>query len=117
MQFLNLRVNGLLKKNTFARCFLCRHFQKAGTPYTMKDVEAWAKRPFRGEDVFVVGSAVHRLRGWSEGAIGSADNALLEGWGIKRDTINHILNGSPLNRSPGLSRALLRNTGKGFARP
>ena len=48
----------------------------------MRDVEEWAKRPFDGEELYMVGSAYHPYRAYSEGALVSANNALLEGWGI-----------------------------------
>ena len=60
----------------------CRYLQKPGSYVSMKEVEEWAKRPFRNEPIFVIGSAYHPYRGYSEGAIISADNALNEGWNI-----------------------------------
>ena len=60
--------------------FVCRHFQKAGFNYTLADVSNWAKRPFPGRDIFIIGDAYNTLRGWTEGAILSANNALFEGW-------------------------------------
>ena len=48
----------------------------------MKQVTSWAKKPFRGESIYVVGSAYHPYRGYAEGAIMSANNALNEGWQI-----------------------------------
>ncbi|XP_068753462.1 LOW QUALITY PROTEIN: flavin-dependent L-tryptophan oxidase VioA-like [Montipora capricornis] len=58
------------------------YLQKPGSYVSMKEVEEWAKRPFRNEPIFVIGSAYHPYRGYSEGAIISADNALNEGWNI-----------------------------------
>ena len=48
----------------------------------MRQVEEWAKRPFKKENLFMIGSAYHPYRAYSEGAIVSANNALLEGWGV-----------------------------------
>ena len=48
----------------------------------MKQVTSWAKKPFPGEPIYVVGSAYHPYRGYAEGAIMSANNALNEGWQI-----------------------------------
>lgn len=48
----------------------------------MKQVTEWAKRPFPGEQIYVVGSAYHPYRGYAEGAIMSANNALNNGWQI-----------------------------------
>ena len=48
----------------------------------MKQVTRWAKKPFLGESIYVVGSAYHPYRGYAEGAILSANNALNEGWQI-----------------------------------
>ena len=47
------------------------------------DVSNWAKRPFTGRDIFTIGDAYNPLRGWTEGAILSANNALFEGWRIQ----------------------------------
>jgi len=52
----------------------------------MVDISNWAKRPFAGENIFVVGEAFHPYRGWCEGSIVSAQNALQEGWGIQFPT-------------------------------
>lgn len=60
-----------------------RHFQKPGTPYSMVDISNWAKRPFPGENIFIVGEAFHPFRGWCEGSIESSQNALRDGWGIQ----------------------------------
>jgi len=46
------------------------------------DLMKWAKRPFPGEEVFIVGEAYSVLTGWNEGALQSAYNALKEGWEI-----------------------------------
>ena len=48
----------------------------------MKQVTQWAKRPIAGEEIYVIGSAYHPYRGYSEGAIMSANNALNDGWKI-----------------------------------
>ena len=64
-------------------CFVSsRYLQKPGSNITMKQVTDWAKRPFPDKPIFVVGSAYHPYRGYSEGAIMSANNALNEGWQI-----------------------------------
>ena len=62
---------------------LCRHFQRAGTHLSSFKVSDWAKRPFTGQDLFIVGEAYQPLRGWIEGALLSAQNTLREGWGIE----------------------------------
>lgn len=64
-----------------------RHFQKPGFNYTLADVSNWAKRPLPGLDIFFIGDAYNRLRGWTEGAILSANNALLEGWKIREEEL------------------------------
>lgn len=51
----------------------------------MSTVMDWARRPFPGQDVFIVGEAYNVLRGWVEGALRSAQNALQEGWHLKLD--------------------------------
>ena len=56
--------------------------QRAGTHLSMSQVRDWAKRPFAEQDLFIVGEAYHPIRGWIEGALQSAQNALHEGWGI-----------------------------------
>jgi len=66
-----------------------RHFQKPDTPYTMKDIANWAKKPFTDENLFVVGESYHPMRGWCEGAIVSCRNALKVGWGIERNVQQH----------------------------
>ena len=43
----------------------------------------WAKRPFPGKNLFIVGEAYHPIRGWIEGALKSAQNALREGWSVE----------------------------------
>ncbi|PFX27799.1 Achacin [Stylophora pistillata] len=58
------------------------YLQKPGSRVSMKQVTQWAKRPFAGEDIYVIGSAYHPYRGYSEGAIMSANNALKDGWKI-----------------------------------
>jgi len=42
----------------------------------------WAKRPFPGEEVYIVGEAYSTIVEWNEGALESAYNALKEGWEI-----------------------------------
>ncbi|KAL9951543.1 hypothetical protein ACROYT_G044219 [Oculina patagonica] len=58
------------------------HFQKPGSNITLSEVSNWAKRPFPKQEIFVIGDAYNPYRGWTQGAIMSADNALLEGWQI-----------------------------------
>ncbi|PFX21355.1 hypothetical protein AWC38_SpisGene14163 [Stylophora pistillata] len=58
------------------------HHQRAGTHVTSFEVFDWAKRPFSGQELFLVGEAYHPLRGWIEGARRTARNALREGWGL-----------------------------------
>ena len=60
-----------------------RHIQRAGTHISSFKVDDWAKRPFPGQDLFMVGEAYHPLKGWIEGALLSAQNALREGWNIE----------------------------------
>ena len=62
--------------------FLSRHHQRAGTHLSSFRVVDWARRPFPGQDLFIVGEAYHTVRGWIEGALLSAKNALREGWSI-----------------------------------
>ena len=64
-------------------CIL-RHYQRAGTKYSLTDVATWAANPLQGQSVFLVGEAYGPLRGWCEGAIDSCHDALEEGWGIRR---------------------------------
>ena len=59
-----------------------RHLTKAGSNVSRYDKMKWAKRPFPGEDVFLVGEAYSVLNGWNEGALESAYDALNEGWDI-----------------------------------
>ena len=63
-----------------------RHFQKPRSNITLSDVSNWAKRPFPEENIFVIGDAYNPYRGWTQGAISSADNALLEGWQIQGES-------------------------------
>ena len=65
--------------------FFCRHFQRAGSHLSSFELGDWAKRPFAGQDLFIVGEAYQPLRGWIEGALQSAHNALHEGWGIENN--------------------------------
>lgn len=58
------------------------HYTKAGSNVSRYDLMKWAKRPFLGEDVFIVGEAYSVFAGWNEGAFQSAYNALKEGWKI-----------------------------------
>ncbi|XP_020627217.1 uncharacterized protein LOC110064503 [Orbicella faveolata] len=58
------------------------HATKAGSNVSRYDLMKWAKRPFPGEEVFIVGEAYSVLTGWNEGALQSAYNALKEGWEI-----------------------------------
>ena len=62
--------------------FISRYLQKPGSRVSMKQVTQWAKRPISGEEIYVIGSAYHPYRGYSEGAIMSANNALNDGWKI-----------------------------------
>ena len=48
----------------------------------MKDIANWAKRPFVGEDIFLVNEAYDPYRGWCEGSIRTCQKALTEGWAI-----------------------------------
>ena len=57
--------------------------QRAGTHISVSEVIDWAKRPFPQHDVFIVGEAYNLIRGWVEGALQSAQNALEEGWNMK----------------------------------
>ena len=56
--------------------------QGAGTHLPRIKVSDWAKRPFPKQDLFIVGEAYSLMRGWCEGALQSAENALQEGWKI-----------------------------------
>ena len=51
----------------------------------MFKVSDWAKRPFKGQDLFIVGEGYQLLKGWIEGALQSAQNALSEGWGVVKN--------------------------------
>ena len=65
---------------------LYRHRQNAGTQFSASQVKNWAKRPFAEKDLFIVGEAYQPIKGWIEGALQSAQNALSEGWGIENDS-------------------------------
>ena len=52
------------------------------------DVKKWAKRPFPGEEIYLVGEAFSSQVGWNEGALSSAYNALKEGWEISDPETN-----------------------------
>lgn len=58
------------------------HVTKAGSNVSRHDVKNWAKRPFPGEEIYLVGEAYSLEDGWNEGALSSAYSALEEGWGI-----------------------------------
>lgn len=58
------------------------HQTKAGSNVSRHDLEKWAKRPFPGEEVYMVGEAYSSLPEWNEGALLTAYNALKEGWEI-----------------------------------
>jgi hypothetical protein len=75
----------MFKTINFCKLYFDRHFQKPGTPFTMAEISDWAKRPFAGENIFVVGESYNPSRGWCEGALLSSKNALKEGWGIQMD--------------------------------
>ena len=62
--------------------FHSRYLQKPGSHVSMKQVTQWAKRPIAGEEIYVIGSAYHPYRGYSEGAIMSANSALNDKWKI-----------------------------------
>ena len=66
-----------------------RYLQKPGSGVSMKEVTAWAKRPVARMPIFVIGSAYHPYRGYSEGAIMSANNALKEGWQLPTPNFLH----------------------------
>ena len=63
---------------------LNRHQTKAGSNASRYDLEKWAKRPFPGEEIYVVGEAYSIIDAWNEGALRSAYYALKEGWGIEQ---------------------------------
>ena len=80
----------------------------------MRQVEEWAKRPFEGEELYMVGSAYHPYRGYIEGALVSANNALLEGWGIPIPSPPHeACIAKPVNYAVKLDR-LIREKAGGF---
>ncbi|XP_068726208.1 uncharacterized protein [Montipora capricornis] len=56
------------------------YFQKPGAEFTRAEVRGWAKRPLRGNDVFLVGKAFYTFGGWLEDTILSAEETLKEGW-------------------------------------
>ncbi|CAH3038248.1 unnamed protein product, partial [Porites lobata] len=58
------------------------YLQRPGCNVSMRRVENWAKKPFPRKQIYIVGSAYNPYRAYSEGALVSANNALLEGWGI-----------------------------------
>ena len=61
---------------------LRRYLQGPGSHISMRDVEKWPNRMLEGEELCMVGTAYHPYRAYSEGALVSASNALLEGWSI-----------------------------------
>ncbi|XP_073252128.1 amine oxidase [flavin-containing] B-like [Porites lutea] len=61
----------------------CWHYTKAGSNVSRQDTEEWAKRPFPGEEIYIVGEAFAVSVGWNEGALQTAYKALKEGWGIE----------------------------------
>ncbi|KAJ7330580.1 hypothetical protein OS493_022193 [Desmophyllum pertusum] len=61
-----------------------RHLTKAGSTLSKHDLAKWAKRPFPGEQIYMVGEAYSISPGWNEGALMSAYNALKEGWEIEQ---------------------------------
>ncbi|XP_068677090.1 uncharacterized protein [Montipora foliosa] len=56
------------------------YFQKPGEEFTRAKIRGWAKRPLRGNDVFLVGKAFYNFGGWLEDTIKSAGETLMEGW-------------------------------------
>lgn len=75
----------------------------------MQEVEGWAKRPFEGEELYMVGSAYHPYRAYSEGALVSANNALLEGWGIPIPSPpNEARVKKPVNHTTGTKLKVIR---------
>ena len=48
--------------------------------FTRAEIRGWAKRPLRGNDVFLVGKAFYNFGGWLEYTILSADETLKERW-------------------------------------
>lgn len=63
---------------------LFRHQTKAGSNVSRYDLAKWAKRPFPGKEVYMVGEAYSELYGWNEGALISAYSVLKEGWDIEQ---------------------------------
>ena len=61
---------------------IARHQTRAGSNASRYDLEEWAKRPFPGEEVYMVGEAYSVVDAWNEGALLTAYKALKEGWGI-----------------------------------
>ena len=59
-----------------------RHYTKAGSNVSRHDLAKWAKRPFPGKEIYMVGEAFSTISGWNEGALLSAYEALEEGWNI-----------------------------------
>ena len=53
---------------------------------SMRRIENWANMNnfiyFTSKQIYIVGSAYNPYRAYSEGALVSTNNALLEGWGI-----------------------------------
>ena len=62
--------------------FHSRYLQKPGSRVSIKQVTQWARRPIAREEIYVIGSAYHPYRGYSKGAIMSANNALNDKWKI-----------------------------------
>ncbi|XP_068677087.1 uncharacterized protein [Montipora foliosa] len=56
------------------------YFQKPGAEFTRAEIRGWAKRPLRGNEVFLVGKAFYNFGGWLEDTILSAEETLKEGW-------------------------------------
>ncbi|XP_068733500.1 uncharacterized protein [Montipora capricornis] len=56
------------------------YFQMPDEEFTRAEIRGWAKRPLRGNDVFLVGKAFYNFGGWLEDTILSADETLKEGW-------------------------------------
>ena len=61
--------------------------QRAGSHLSPFKVSEWAKRPFAELDLFMVGEAYHPMRGWIEGALQSAQEALREGWDVENNDL------------------------------
>ena len=62
--------------------FHSRYLQKPGSRVSIKQVTQCARRPIAREEIYVIGSAYHPYRGYSKGAIISANNALNDKWKI-----------------------------------